>query len=176
MRSRTLRWGALALLLSADSLTMARDRRTELVTRMNPAAAVTFRKAWMMVHGGNSHAEIVVLIVNSPEGAYQAIVQTYTNQHHRFAFPFRPDVVAVFHSHPSCIAPEPSNSDRILADRIQVPIATMTRDGLFVYDPTTRTTELIMRRLDWLKTNHWGVGATRPALVRPAETAGFRDY
>ncbi len=109
-----------------------------------------------------------VVVSFGADGRFYAKAQPPGNQHYRSAIRFHSGVAAVFHSHPSSCDPRPSLQDRRLADRLQVPIGTLTRQGLFVYDPTTRNTTKLMRRLEWLDEAHWDV-------LRSKAPANFAD-
>ena len=160
-RSRPARIAALTglfLLCGGGFPSHAQQAPIELIQRMDAAAVRQFERAWTLTHGGTVDKEVVVLVFRVANGTYTASVQPLSNHHKRGSFRFHSGVAAVFHTHPNNCHAQPSRSDRKLADRIRVPIATMTRRGLFVYDPATGKTTKLMPRLDWLDAANWGVG------------------
>ena len=160
--SRPVRIAALTglLLLSGGGFpSHAQQAPIELIQRMDAAAVREFERAGTLAHGGTVDMEVVVLVVRAANGTYTARVQPLSNHHKRGSFRFHSGVAAVFHTHPNSCHTQPSRSDRKLADRIRVPIATMTRRGLFVYDPMTRKTTKLMPRLEWLDAANWGAGS-----------------
>lgn len=54
--------------------------------------------------------------------------------------PWPVGTVAVAHTHPNKANHRPSTGDRATADRINLPIYTITRSGIYKYDPVTRAT------------------------------------
>ena len=160
-KSRTARIVALTglLLLSGGGFpSHAQQAPIELIQRIDRTAVGQFERAWTLAHGGTVDMELVVLVIRAANGTYTARVQPLSNHHKRGSFRFHSGVAAVFHTHPNSCHAQPSRFDRKLADRIRVPIATMTRRGLFVYDPVTRKTAKLMPRLEWLDAANWGVG------------------
>lgn len=53
--------------------------------------------------------------------------------------PLPPGTIAVAHTHPNTAGQEPSAGDQATASRIHLPIYTITRTGIYKYDPVTRT-------------------------------------
>jgi RHS repeat-associated protein len=49
-------------------------------------------------------------------------------------------VIAVVHTHPNKADPKPSTGDRASAAKVGLPFYTVTRSGIYKYDPTTRAT------------------------------------
>ena len=136
---------------------LAQPPAGDLIRRIHPSAVTEFRVAWSLAGAGAARTESVVLVSFGADGRLYAKAQPPDNQHHRSAVRIHSGIAAVFHSHPNNCAPRPSPQDRRLADRLQVPIGTLTRQGLFVYDPTTRRTTVLMRRLDWLTETNWSI-------------------
>jgi hypothetical protein len=85
------------------------------------------------------------------DGSYVARCQGYTNQRYRFTFAWDTGAKAIIHVHPNNRDPWPEDSDMRLADKLNVPIFTITISGMFAYDPTTRERVKVRDLLDWLK-------------------------
>jgi hypothetical protein len=144
----------------------------ELTTRATPlpvvlrqvgeAAIPELRRAWMMCHAGAAAAEEAVVVTRLAGGGYQAVVQPHGNLHGSARFVLPPDAVAVFHTHSDRVLPQPSRGDRRLADRTGVPILTLSREGIFLYDPESERTWKLMERLEWLEKEAWrGLAVSR---------------
>jgi hypothetical protein len=125
------------------------------------------KRAWIMAHSGASAAEEAVVVTKTPDGGYQAAVQPHSNLHGSARFVLPPEAVAVFHTHSDRVLPQPSKGDRELADRMGVPVLTLSRQGLFLYDPEGRTTWKLMERLNWLRVEAWErIDRAAPARAR----------
>jgi hypothetical protein len=108
-----------------------------------------FAQAWMGAANGTSASESVVLILRMAGGGYGAKCLGRTNQHREFTFA-HPATAAIVHTHPNNADPRPQGEDINVADRYGVPIFTIARRGMFVYDPATKTTSKVKEGLDWL--------------------------
>ncbi|HEY3135523.1 MAG TPA: hypothetical protein VGL29_05675 [Blastocatellia bacterium] len=60
-------------------------------------------------------------------------------------------LIAVVHTHRNVDDSRPNSQDQSVADRFGVPIVTITRRGMFVYDPSIKKTDKVMSGLDWLQ-------------------------
>jgi len=58
---------------------------------------------------------------------------------------------AVFHVHPNRTQAEPSQHDRIVADRYQFKIYTIHVRGLYEYDPATRRVTKLRNGVEWMQ-------------------------
>lgn len=143
--------------------TLAQPSAEDLIRRLHPSAAAEFRVAWAWSHAGAARTESVVLVSLGADGRLYAKAHPSGNQHHRSIVSIHSGVGAIFHSHPNSCDPTPSLRDRRLADRLKIPIGTLTRRGLFVYDPATRRTTLLMRRLEWLDADRWSAVGMKTA-------------
>ncbi|HWN99528.1 MAG TPA: hypothetical protein VNS63_09695 [Blastocatellia bacterium] len=114
-----------------------------------------FGEAWMRVGNGTSSYESVVLILRMADGGYGARLLGWTNQHRAFTFGWHPATVAIVHTHPNNADPRPQGDDLNIADKYGVPIFTIGRHGMFVYDPATKTTTKVKDGLDWLDPSKW---------------------
>jgi hypothetical protein len=121
------------------------------VSKINERVVKEFQKAWRISKSGTNGQEGVVLIYKHVEGGYMARVLGRTNEYKRFTFKWDPAAVAVVHTHPNEADPVPQADDIYLADKYRVPVLTITRLGMYIYDPHTRKISKLMAGLDWLQ-------------------------
>jgi hypothetical protein len=110
-----------------------------------------FDHAWRLSGGGFTGRESVVLIFRMGDGTFIGKSQGYSNEFKKFTFKLRRNAVAIVHTHPSCCDPKPSREDCHVADNYHVPILTITVNGMYVYDPATKTTSKVLDGMDWLE-------------------------
>ena len=125
------------------------------LSRIDSKIVKKFHEAWSISFNGSSDVEGVVLIFLNADGSYRGVTLGRTNENRQFTFKWDPDVIAVVHTHPSRLNPEPGGGDIPLADRFGVPIFTITLKGMFMYDPTTKTISKIKDCLGWLDQSRW---------------------
>ena len=77
--------------------------------------------------------------------------QGISNEYHMFTFKWSFNAVAIVHTHPNGTDPRPGEQDKRVADKYCVPNFTLTRTGMYVYDPATKRTSKVFNGLDWLK-------------------------
>jgi len=130
------------------------SRRFEL-SRIDNDVLREFEKAWTISSNGTSGKEGVVLLFLESDGGYQARVQRKTNELRQVTFTWMPNAIAIVHTHPNKNDPKPSSNDMHLADRLKVPVITLTLQGMYVYDPATRKTTKVFYGLDWLDSSQW---------------------
>jgi hypothetical protein len=118
-----------------------------------------FSSAWQRSGNGISSCEGVVLILRMADGTYSAREMGSTNEYKRFTFRWHPATIAIVHTHPSDADPKPHDEDIVAADKHGVPIFTITSRGMYVYDPVTKKTSLVMQNLDWLDPSKWSKAA-----------------
>jgi len=114
-----------------------------------------FYKAWCASGDGTNGREGVLLIFRMEDGSYTGKSLGYTNEHKRFTFKWRPNALAIVHTHPNVSDPEPSAQDQRMAEKFDVPIFTITIKGMYVYDPAAKITSKVMDGLDWLNLSRW---------------------
>ena len=69
--------------------------------------------------------------------------------------PIAADTFSLFHVHPNASAPQPSDIDKAAADELyeargEFLMFTFSSSGLYVYDPSDKSTTLLRNGLDWL--------------------------
>jgi hypothetical protein len=124
---------------------------SSILTRIDKAVIKEFRTAWKISGSGFMKREGVVLLYRMPDGSIKARSQGCSNEYMQFTFTWKPNVIAVVHTHPNDTDPQPTREDSRLADRFAVPIFTITSRGMFVYDPATKKVSRLFKYLDWLK-------------------------
>ena len=114
-----------------------------------------FDMAWRASGDGTNGREGVLLIFRMEDGSYTGKSLDYTNEHKKFTFKWRPNALAIVHTHPNVSDPEPSAQDQRVAEKFDVPIFTITIKGMYVYDPAAKITSKVMDGLDWLNLSRW---------------------
>jgi len=137
-----------------DSASFDRSSRF-VISRFDRKMIGEFSRAWIRAGDGTAANESVVLILRMVGGGYSARSLGTTNQNRAFTFGWHPATVAVVHTHPNGSDPRPQGEDIKVADKYGVPVFTITSRGMFVYDPSTRTTSMVKRNLDWLDPSNW---------------------
>lgn len=129
------------------------------VNEMDWTVAQVFARAWKMSHGGTCPHEVAV-VLRMQNGRYVAELQQSNNKHYTTSVTVTPGVVALVHTHPNARPAEPSPTDRRIADRLGLPVVTLSSRGVYAYDPSTRKTTKVMAGVTWLDRANW----------QPAET------
>lgn len=114
-----------------------------------------FREAWQRSGNGTTPRESVILILRMADGSYSARLPNPTNQYKSFTFSWHPATVAIVHTHPNNSPPRPEDDDIKSADKFNVPVFTLTVQGMFVYNPATRQTSKVLDGLTWQEDAAW---------------------
>ena len=154
--------------LADSGIEVARAPRRFELSRVTTDVVKEFEKAWTISNNGTSGKEGLVLLFQAFDGGYAARLQRKTNELRQVTFTWVPNAIAVVHTHPNRNDPKPSNNDIQLADRLKVPIATLTLHGMYVYEPATKRTTLVFDGLDWLDSSKW---ARKAESTRHADLA-----
>jgi hypothetical protein len=125
------------------------------LSKINERVTSEFLKAWNSSHNGVDNVEAVVFIFCKVDGSYFANALGQTNETNKFRFKWDPAAIAIAHTHPTSIDPKPSRQDTRVADRLGVPIFTMSRWGMYMYDPGTQRITKVQNNLDWLDPSRW---------------------
>jgi hypothetical protein len=120
------------------------------VSKFNQEMVKEFGKIWRQSGNGSGQTEGVVLILRMGDGTYSARSQGATNEFKRFTFRWHPATIAIVHTHPNTSDPRPQLDDIKVADKYRVPVFTITAHGMWVYDPTTKKTSIVISGVDWL--------------------------
>jgi len=132
-----------------------RTHSSFVLSKINEQVTGEFLKAWNSSHNGIDNVEAVVLIFGKVNGSYFATALGQTNEINKLRFKWDPAALAIAHTHPTSINPKPSLQDMRLAERMGVPIFTMTRWGMYMYDPGTHQMTKVQNSLDWLEPSSW---------------------
>jgi hypothetical protein len=125
------------------------------LSRVDKHVVRELEKAWWISSNGTNGKEGAVLIFESVNGSYTAKLQRKTNEQKKVSFTWVPNAIAIVHTHPNRSDPKPSLDDVKLADRLKVPMFTISLYGMWVYNPATKKTALIHQGLDWLDPEKW---------------------
>jgi hypothetical protein len=122
---------------------------------MNPQVIQEFANAWRGARLGKADTERAVLLFRKADGSLVAEAQGYTNEFGRFTFKWNAAAIAIVHTHRNNVAAEPAPADKELADKLGVPIFTITNRGMYVYDPEMKRVSKVQDGLDWLDPSKW---------------------
>src|SRR5262245_22999212 len=144
-----------AELKSNDNSNISTSLAESILMRIDERIVEEMERAWRVVGGGIDNKEAVLLLFRMHDGSIQARPEGLTNEQKAFTFKWSPSAIAILHTHPNSVDPQPSRPDRQLADKLGVPIFTLTVRGMYLYDPHTRKATQIKRGLDWLELSKW---------------------
>jgi hypothetical protein len=136
------------------SLRMKKDAYF-VISKFNKGMVEAFSLAWRAAANGTSYKEGVILVLRMADGSYKPRFMGNTNQFRSFTFPWHPGAIAIIHTHPNTSDAKPQDDDIKAADKLGVPVFTITSRGMYVYDPTTRKTSKVRDGLDWLDQSKW---------------------
>jgi hypothetical protein len=125
------------------------------LSKIDESITKEFVKAWNNSHNGVDNVEALVFIFRNLDGSYWASAEGPTNENNKVRFKWNPDAIALVHTHPTSLDPKPSTEDRRVGDRFGVPIFTISRWGMFMYDPNTKRITKIQHNLDWSDASKW---------------------
>ncbi len=125
------------------------------LSRINRSVIREFETAWKYSKSGMSDVEGLVLIFRKLDGSYMAVQGAFTNEYKQVSFKWPPNAIAIVHTHPNDVSPEPNGNDCQVADRLKVPVFTLTTRGMFMYDPRTKKITRVQEGIDWLDPAKW---------------------
>ena len=131
------------------------EKTAFIISKIDAAAAKVFQEAWHVSRNGSDGFEGLVLVYPTPDGSILARSQGKSAEQKQFTFGWTANIIAVVHTHPNDVDPRPVGADLRLADRLGVPVFTITRRGMFVYDPDTKTISVVKDGLEWLESAKW---------------------
>ncbi|MEW6208102.1 MAG: hypothetical protein AB1631_07030 [Acidobacteriota bacterium] len=137
-----------------------------LLKRVDARLVKQFKKAWFSSNSGINNREGLVLIFRMLDGSYRGKSINPTGEYKKLTFKWNPSAVAIVHTHPNKDDPKPSEQDQRVAEKLDVPIFTITIDGMYVYDPSTKITIQVMDGLDWLDPSKWAQDVYRNLIAR----------
>jgi len=161
----------LSLLLSnagAQNAPTSGDRPLRFVlSDIDEKLVKEFNGAWQRCLLGSKDTEAVVLVLRGLDGSVRAVSAGHSTQSYAFTFKWNPDIVAVFHTHPNNRNPKPQPQDIEIARRFGVPIFTLTRQGMYGYDPVSDRITRVKKGTDWLESSSWVTKEQLAARARP---------
>jgi hypothetical protein len=122
---------------------------------MNRQVIQEFNKAWAVALIGEANYERAVLLFRNADGSLVAEAQGFTGEIRRFTFKWNPSAIAIVHTHSNHDGAEPSPDDKEVANKLRVPIFTITSRGMYVYDPETKQVIKMQDGLDWRDPSKW---------------------
>ncbi|HMG35904.1 MAG TPA: hypothetical protein VKM94_18360 [Blastocatellia bacterium] len=114
-----------------------------------------FKGAWQQSGLGTKDSEAVVFVVRKADGSVDAVWGGCTNESYKFTFHWNPSIIAIVHTHPNSRDPKPQEQDLLVAQRFGVPILTITRRGMYIYDPSLDRIKKVHNGTDWLEISSW---------------------
>src|SRR5215472_6696578 len=126
-----------------------------LLNRVDDDMINQFKKAWAISKAGFDSCEGLVVVFLLQDGRYVGRSPGSTNEFEQVSFKWDPATIAIVHTHPNFISPRPSRIDQIAAEKLGIPVFTITHQGMFVYNPTTSQTTRVIDGLDWLEPSKW---------------------
>jgi hypothetical protein len=126
-----------------------------VLSNINEQIVEEFRGAWRQSAFGSNETEALVLMFRHPDGALKAVSAGRSKQAYKFSFVWNAAIIALVHTHPNKCNPRPGEEDILVARRFWVPIFTITRSGMYVYDPDTGRITMVKSSLDWLDSSSW---------------------
>jgi len=122
---------------------------------MNPQVIQEFVKAWRAAGLGEWNTERAILLFCKVDGSLVAEGQGSTNQFARLSVRWNPAAIAIVHTHRNQDDAEPSRPDKEVANKLGVPIFTITSRGMYVYDPEMKRVSKVQDGLDWRDPSKW---------------------
>ena len=143
------------LVLTKSNLSSGKTAISFDLSYINEATIKEFKKAWEVSGNGNWKVEGLVLLYGNSDGSYRAASLGTTNQDRKFTFTWSPDIIAIVHTHPNDRDRKPHDADKQIADKLGVPIFTITDRGMYMYDPKIKETIKVKDGLAWLDSSAW---------------------
>jgi hypothetical protein len=131
------------------------EKAAFIISKIDAAVTNEFQEAWHLSRNGSDGFEGLVLIYSTTNGSILARSQGKSDEQKQFRFGWTPNIIAVVHTHPNDVDPRPVGADLRFGDRFRVPVFTITRRGMYVYDPDTRKTSIVQEGLNWLDSSRW---------------------
>lgn len=150
----TVIWQSVSALAQTKSGSYG-EKTALIISKIDAAVTKEFQEAWHVSRNGSDGFEGLVLVYPTLDGSILARSQGKSDEQKHFTFGWAANIIAVVHTHPNDVDPRPVGADLRLADRFGVPVFTITRRGMYVYDPDTRKTTMVQDGLDWLQSAKW---------------------
>jgi hypothetical protein len=149
-----------------DGRSLVGSRSRFVLSDIDPKVIKEFNGAWQQCVLGTKNNEAVVLVLRDADGSTRAVSGGNSTQSYEFTFKWNPAIIAIFHTHPNNRDPKPVKQDIQVSRRFDVPIFTLTRRGMFMYDPATDRITKIKSGIDWLDSSNWSQVSDLAAIKR----------
>jgi len=126
-----------------------------LLNKVDDDLIIQFKKAWTISKAGFDSTEGLVLVFLLQDGRYVGRSPGSTNEFEQVSFKWDPATIAIVHTHPNSINPRPSRIDQLAAEKLGIPVFTITSRGMYVYNPITMQTSRVMADQDWMDPSKW---------------------
>jgi hypothetical protein len=146
---------AVAKTTNNESISISSPVTENILSRIDQRVIREMDRAWRASGAGLGNYEVVLLLFRMDDGSLEARRQPKTNEQRKYSLNWDPSAVAIVHTHPNDVDPRPSWPDQKTADKLAVPIFTLTYRGMYVYDPQTQKVRQVHRWLDWLDPSNW---------------------
>lgn len=140
---------------SNDGRPLVGSRTSFVLSAIDKKMVKEFNGAWQQCALGTKDTEAVVLMLRDADGSIKAVSAGRSSKAYEFTFTWNPSIIAVFHTHPNNRTPKPVEQDILVARRFDVPIFTLTRRGMYMYDPQTDRITKVRTGIDWLDSSSW---------------------
>ena len=158
----TLQFGVLILVFLFPAWSLAQTkadsdgkRTAASVSKIEGSVVSEFQKAWLLSGNGFDKTEALVLLYRMRDGSISARSLGRSGQYRRFTFAWTSTIIAVVHTHPNGDDPRPLGEDLRSADKLGIPVFTITLRGMYVYDPDSKKISMVHAGLDWLDSTKW---------------------
>ena len=151
-----------------DGRPLVGSRSRFVLSDIDAKVVKEFNRAWQQCVLGTKNNEAVVLVIRNTDGSIKAVSAGHSTQAYQFTFTWNPAIIAIFHTHPNNRDPKPVAQDILVARRFDVPIFTLSRQGMFMYDPATDRITKLKAGLDWLDFPSWQQ-ASDLAAINPSQ-------
>jgi hypothetical protein len=106
-----------------------------------PDVIEAMKKAWQLSSNGTSRKEFGFVAFRRPDGSIgtNKVESSFEDSKTKIkvptVLPQGYSLVGIFHTHPNSKDSRPSDEDKAIATNVNLPIYTITENGLFKYDP-----------------------------------------
>ena len=128
----------------------ALDKRNQNGLECQPDIIASMSKAWMQSSNGTSGVEAGFTLQGSA-AQYTITENAFTNESSKQTIILPNGNFALFHTHPHSGDPQPSGQDMTVANQHNLQMYTITKSGLYQYDPSSKRTIQLTDQLNFLQ-------------------------
>ncbi len=126
------------------------DNRSPTGVECQSDVIAAMSKAWMQSQNGTTKVEAGFTMQGTP-GSYTITPNAFTNEYEAQTIVLPDNTFALFHTHPNGTDAHPSGQDITVANQLNLQMYTLTSQGLFLYDPTKKSTIQVTDALHFLE-------------------------